>query len=68
MQAHKFWGVNNAEARNCAEAIRSAKSPEEAARMGRTMQRQHPDLVWFQIPIAIICIHFLLDCSAFCCL
>ncbi|KAG5549695.1 hypothetical protein RHGRI_014857 [Rhododendron griersonianum] len=56
-QAHKFWGVNNAEARNCAEAIRSAKSPEEAARMGRTMQRQHPDLVrydWESVKIDVM--------------
>ncbi|KAF7142587.1 hypothetical protein RHSIM_Rhsim05G0170800 [Rhododendron simsii] len=56
-QAHKFWGVNNAEARNCVEAIRSAKSPEEAARMGRTMQRQHPDLVrsdWESVKIDVM--------------
>ncbi|KAI8556135.1 hypothetical protein RHMOL_Rhmol05G0228400 [Rhododendron molle] len=56
-QAHKFLGVNNAEARNCVEAIRSAKSPEEAARMGRTMQRQHPDLVrsdWESVKIDVM--------------
>lgn len=52
IQAHKFLGVNDDEARNCVEAIRSAKSPEEAARMGRKMQRQHPDLVCFQIPLS----------------
>lgn len=44
-QAHKFVGVNNPEARNYVEDIKSAKSPEEAARMGRTLQRQRPDLV-----------------------
>ncbi|KAL6997208.1 hypothetical protein U1Q18_007330 [Sarracenia purpurea var. burkii] len=45
-QAHKFVGVDNPAARNCVENIRSAKSPEEAARMGRIMQRQNPDLDW----------------------
>lgn len=31
----------------CVENIKSAKSPEEAARIGRSIQRQQPDLVWF---------------------
>lgn len=38
-------------ARDCVENIKSAKSPEEAARIGRSMQRQHPDLVWFYIDL-----------------
>ncbi|KAI6682619.1 hypothetical protein NL676_036500 [Syzygium grande] len=41
-QAHKFVGVDNSLARACVEDIKSAKSPEEAARMGRSLQRQHP--------------------------
>ncbi|KAJ9703292.1 hypothetical protein PVL29_004903 [Vitis rotundifolia] len=46
-QAHKFVGVNDPVARDFVEDIKSAKSPEEAARMARTIQRQHPDLVRF---------------------
>ncbi|KAJ4826813.1 hypothetical protein Tsubulata_016033 [Turnera subulata] len=44
-QAHKFVGVSDPAARDCMEMIKSAKSPEEAAKMGRLMQRQRPDLV-----------------------
>ncbi|OVA14785.1 CMP/dCMP deaminase [Macleaya cordata] len=44
-QAHKFVGVNDPLARDCVEQIKSAKSPEEAARVGRTLQRRHPNLV-----------------------
>lgn len=44
-QAHKFVGVNDPLARECVEKIKSAKSPEEAARMGRTMEKKRPDLV-----------------------
>lgn len=44
-QAHKFVGVNEPVAKDCVEKIKSAKSPEEAARMGRSIQKQHPDLV-----------------------
>ncbi|KAJ6743943.1 RIBOFLAVIN BIOSYNTHESIS PROTEIN PYRR CHLOROPLASTIC [Salix purpurea] len=44
-QAHKFVGVNEPVAKDCVEKIKSAKSPEEAARMGRSMQKQRPDLV-----------------------
>uniref|UniRef100_A0A6N2KZL3 Riboflavin biosynthesis protein PYRR, chloroplastic n=1 Tax=Salix viminalis TaxID=40686 RepID=A0A6N2KZL3_SALVM len=43
--AHKFVGVNEPAAKDCVEKIKSAKSPEEAARMGRSMQKQRPDLV-----------------------
>ncbi|KAL5702054.1 hypothetical protein ACHQM5_027320 [Ranunculus cassubicifolius] len=44
-QAHKFVGVDDPIARDCVEQIKHAKSPEEAARLGRTMQRQYPHLV-----------------------
>ncbi|XP_043688654.1 riboflavin biosynthesis protein PYRR, chloroplastic isoform X2 [Telopea speciosissima] len=44
-QAHKFVGVNDLVSREFVEQIKAAKSPEEAARIGRTIQRQHPDLV-----------------------
>lgn len=44
-QAHKFVGVDEPMAKDCVEKIKSAKSPEEAARMGRSMQKQRPDLV-----------------------
>ncbi|KAL6970726.1 hypothetical protein U1Q18_030418 [Sarracenia purpurea var. burkii] len=56
-QAHKFVGVDNPAARNSVENIRSAKSPEEAARMGRIMQRQNPDLVrpdWESVKIDVM--------------
>ncbi|GAB4855865.1 hypothetical protein Ancab_024504 [Ancistrocladus abbreviatus] len=44
-QAHKFVGVEDSAALDCVENIKAAKSPEEAARIGRKMQRQRPDLV-----------------------
>ncbi|KAF4360218.1 hypothetical protein F8388_016750 [Cannabis sativa] len=44
-QAQKFVGVNDPLASDCVARIKSAKSPEEAARLGRSMQRQRPDLV-----------------------
>ncbi|XP_058102513.1 riboflavin biosynthesis protein PYRR, chloroplastic isoform X2 [Magnolia sinica] len=44
-QAHKFVGVHDPMARDCVEQIKSAKCPEEAARIGRSMQRKHPELV-----------------------
>ncbi|XP_048133924.1 riboflavin biosynthesis protein PYRR, chloroplastic isoform X2 [Rhodamnia argentea] len=56
-QAHKFVGVDNPLARACVEDIKSAKSPEEAARMGRSLQRQHPDLVrsdWESVKIDVM--------------
>ncbi|XP_012085769.1 riboflavin biosynthesis protein PYRR, chloroplastic isoform X2 [Jatropha curcas] len=56
-QAHKFLGVNDPVAKDCIEKIKSAKSPEEAARMGRSMQRRHPDLVrpdWENIKIDVM--------------
>ncbi|KAL7148794.1 hypothetical protein ABFS83_06G203300 [Erythranthe nasuta] len=44
-QAYKFVGLDDPVARNCLEEIKNAKSPEEAARLGRKTQRQRPDLV-----------------------
>ncbi|KAL8159201.1 hypothetical protein V2J09_000738 [Rumex salicifolius] len=56
-QAHKFFSVEDPGAEGCIERIRSAKSPEEAARMGRTMQRLHPQLLrsdWESVKIKIM--------------
>ncbi|GFQ00391.1 riboflavin biosynthesis protein pyrr chloroplastic [Phtheirospermum japonicum] len=44
-QAHKFVDLDDPVAKKCLEEIKNAKSPEEAARLGRTTQRQRPDLV-----------------------
>ncbi|KAJ8433055.1 hypothetical protein Cgig2_020622 [Carnegiea gigantea] len=43
-QAHKFYDVQDPAAQECFQAIKSANSPEEAARIGRKMQRQLLDL------------------------
>lgn len=56
-QAHKFVGVNDPLARDCVEEIRRTKSPEEAARMGREMQRRRPQLVrpdWESVKIDVM--------------
>jgi len=37
--------VDDPLAQDCVEMIKSAKSPEEAARIGRSMQKQKPYLV-----------------------
>ena len=42
-------GVDEPVAKDSVEKIKSAKSPEEAARMGRSMQKQRPDLVSFLV-------------------
>ncbi|URE11661.1 RibD C-terminal domain [Musa troglodytarum] len=44
-QAHKFVGVDNPLAKDAVEQIKMAKSPEEASRLGRKLQRQHPEVV-----------------------
>ncbi|XP_008443687.2 riboflavin biosynthesis protein PYRR, chloroplastic-like [Cucumis melo] len=44
-QAHKFVGVDDPAAQECVEKIKSASSPEEATRIARLLQKQHPDLV-----------------------
>ncbi|XP_014496508.1 riboflavin biosynthesis protein PYRR, chloroplastic [Vigna radiata var. radiata] len=56
-QAHKFVGVDDTIAQDCVERIKSAKSPEEAARIGRSMQKQKPDLIrsdWENIKIDVM--------------
>ncbi|KAA8533408.1 hypothetical protein F0562_031158 [Nyssa sinensis] len=56
-QAQKYVRVNDPAARKCVEGIKSANSPEEAARMGRTIQRQHPNLVradWDSVKIDVM--------------
>ncbi|KAL9255133.1 Riboflavin biosynthesis protein PYRR, chloroplastic-like protein, partial [Drosera capensis] len=56
-QAHKFFGVEDLAALECVENIKSARSPEEAARIGRRMQRQRPDLIrsdWDNIKIDVM--------------
>ncbi|XP_006648632.1 riboflavin biosynthesis protein PYRR, chloroplastic [Oryza brachyantha] len=44
-QAHKFIGVDSPQAREIIQEIKLAKSPEEAARIGRTRQREFQELV-----------------------
>nr|GMD99629.1 riboflavin biosynthesis protein PYRR, chloroplastic [Ipomoea batatas] len=56
-QAQKFTGVPDPVAQNCIEDIKNVKSPEEAARMGRRIQRQRPDLVrsdWESIKVDVM--------------
>lgn len=44
-QAQKFSGSTDTVALGTVNAIRSARSPEEAARLGRRLERERPDLV-----------------------
>lgn len=44
-QAQKFYGVKDTEAASIIERIRQAKSPEEAAKIGRTAERLSPHTV-----------------------
>lgn len=44
-QAQKFAGVEDPLALNHIQQIQAAESPEEAARLGRTLAKQRPDLV-----------------------
>ncbi|XVF30283.1 hypothetical protein REPUB_Repub16aG0043500 [Reevesia pubescens] len=56
-QANKFLGVSNPLAQDCIEKIKLAKSPEEAARIGRLTQRRHPNLVrsdWETVKIDVM--------------
>ncbi|XP_027089562.1 riboflavin biosynthesis protein PYRR, chloroplastic-like [Coffea arabica] len=56
-QAQKFIGVTDPIAQTCLDEIKSARSPEEAARIGRKIQRQHPHLVrddWESVKINIM--------------
>nr|CAB3449768.1 unnamed protein product [Digitaria exilis] len=51
-QAHKFVGVDNPQARTIVQDIKLAKSPEEAARIGRTRQKEFPELVCLNIMLS----------------
>ncbi|KAG7970346.1 hypothetical protein I3843_07G079400 [Carya illinoinensis] len=56
-QAQKFSEVDDPLARDLVENIKSAKSPEEAARIGRSMQRQQCHLVrsdWDTVKIDVM--------------
>lgn len=56
-QAHKFLGLEDPIAKTCLKEIKNAKSPEEAARLGRRTQRQRPDLVradWDSVKIDVM--------------
>ncbi|CAM8894587.1 unnamed protein product [Rhodiola kirilowii] len=56
-QANKFTGVDDPMALECLTSIKSAASPEEAARKGRTLQRQHPEMVrpdWDTVKIDVM--------------
>ncbi|XP_020578701.1 riboflavin biosynthesis protein PYRR, chloroplastic [Phalaenopsis equestris] len=56
-QAQKFVAVDNPLAKSLIEEIKRAKSPEEAARIGRKFQREHPELVhpdWDTIKIDVM--------------
>lgn len=45
MQAQKFSGVQDPMAVEIINKIQRARSPEEAARFGRSLARERPDLV-----------------------
>jgi diaminohydroxyphosphoribosylaminopyrimidine deaminase/5-amino-6-(5-phosphoribosylamino)uracil reductase len=49
LQAHKFVDVDNPQASDVVQEIKQARSPEEAARIGRTRQREFPELVYLNI-------------------
>ncbi|XP_028548303.1 riboflavin biosynthesis protein PYRR, chloroplastic isoform X5 [Dendrobium catenatum] len=56
-QAQKFLGVDNPLAKGLIEQIKSARSPEEAARIGRKVQREQPELVhpdWDTVKIDVM--------------
>lgn len=56
-QAHKFVGLNGQCTAEIIEQIKFAKSPEEAARIGRNLQRKHPELVrpdWESVKIDVM--------------
>ncbi|MQL89882.1 hypothetical protein Taro_022466 [Colocasia esculenta] len=42
--AQKFIGVDNLQAFNFVEQIKISRSPEEAARIGRSVQRKYPNM------------------------
>lgn len=55
--------MNDPAAQDFVEKIKTAKSPEEAARLGRSMQRQHPDWVW---PfLLLLSLSWVINCDEF---
>uniref|UniRef100_A0A7N0VGR2 Riboflavin biosynthesis protein PYRR, chloroplastic n=2 Tax=Kalanchoe fedtschenkoi TaxID=63787 RepID=A0A7N0VGR2_KALFE len=56
-QANKFVGGDDPMAEEYLNAIKSAASPEEAARLGRRLQRQHPELArpdWDSVKVDVM--------------
>lgn len=56
-QAHKFMPADAPLAGEFVQQIKIAKSPEEAARLGRKLQRQHPEMVredWDSVKIDVM--------------
>eukprot|EP00252_Welwitschia_mirabilis_P018876 TRINITY_DN4235_c0_g1_i1.p1 TRINITY_DN4235_c0_g1~~TRINITY_DN4235_c0_g1_i1.p1 ORF type:complete len:588 (-),score=105.65 TRINITY_DN4235_c0_g1_i1:216-1979(-) len=56
-QAQKFEGVQDERAQDCIQKIKSAESPEEAARIGRSLERQCPHSVrqnWESVKIDVM--------------
>jgi ribA/ribD-fused uncharacterized protein len=56
-QAQKFAGVNSPAARSVFEAVRLARTPEEAAKVGRAAQRDAPETVradWEAVKVGIM--------------
>jgi predicted NAD-dependent protein-ADP-ribosyltransferase YbiA (DUF1768 family) len=45
--------MDNPEARTIVQEIKLAKSPEEAARIGRTRQKEFPELVCLNIMLSL---------------
>ena len=59
MRARCGAGVDDAEAKAAGEAIAAAGSPEEAARIGRRMERARPDLLradWAAAKLAVMAV------------
>ena len=56
-QAQKFSGVDNPVAKDGMERIRAAGAPEDAARIGRTLQRTRPELIrpdWDEVKMEVM--------------
>ena len=56
-QAQKFGGVDDPVAKDAMERIRAAGAPEDAARIGRTLQRTRPELIrpdWDEVKMDVM--------------
>jgi diaminohydroxyphosphoribosylaminopyrimidine deaminase/5-amino-6-(5-phosphoribosylamino)uracil reductase len=56
-QAQKFGGVDTPAAHSVFEAVRLARTPEAAAKIGRTAQRHAPETVrpdWEDVKVAVM--------------